>query len=50
MTDSTIPDTIERTTDLPHPVERVWAALTDPAEFGRWFSQGRRGSCGPARR
>ena len=39
MTNSTIPDTIERTTDLPHPVERVWAALTDPAEFGRWFSQ-----------
>ena len=39
MTDTTIPDTIERTADLPHPVERVWAALTDPAEFGRWFSQ-----------
>jgi uncharacterized protein YndB with AHSA1/START domain len=39
MTETTIPDTIERTTELPHPVERVWAALTDPAEFGRWFSQ-----------
>ena len=39
MTNTTIPDTIERTTELPHPVERVWAALTDPAEFGRWFSQ-----------
>jgi uncharacterized protein YndB with AHSA1/START domain len=39
MTNATIPDTIERTTDLPHPVDRVWAALTDPAEFGRWFSQ-----------
>jgi uncharacterized protein YndB with AHSA1/START domain len=39
MTETTIPDTIERTTVLPHPVERVWAALTDPAEFGRWFSQ-----------
>jgi uncharacterized protein YndB with AHSA1/START domain len=36
---TTIPDTIERTTDLPQPVDRVWAALTDPAEFGRWFSQ-----------
>jgi len=39
MTNATIPDTIERSTDLPHPVEKVWAALTDPAEFGRWFSQ-----------
>ena len=38
MTNATIPDTIERTTELPHPVDRVWAALTDPAEFGRWFS------------
>lgn len=38
MTSSTIPDTIERTQELPHPVERVWAALTDPAEFGRWFA------------
>lgn len=34
-----IPDTIERTADLPHPVERVWAALTDPAVFGTWFAQ-----------
>jgi uncharacterized protein YndB with AHSA1/START domain len=39
MTNATIPDTIERTTELPQPVNRVWAALTDPAEFGRWFSQ-----------
>ncbi len=39
MTDTTIPDTIERTAELPHPVERVWAALTDPAIFGRWFAQ-----------
>jgi uncharacterized protein YndB with AHSA1/START domain len=39
MTNATIPDTIERTTDLPHPIERVWAAITDPSEFGRWFSQ-----------
>ena len=38
MTSHTIPDTIERTTELPHPVERVWAALTDPALFGSWFS------------
>jgi uncharacterized protein YndB with AHSA1/START domain len=39
MTNTTIPDTIERTTRLPHPIDRVWAALTDPAEFGRWFSE-----------
>ena len=39
MTNATIPDTIERATDLPQDVDRVWAALTDPAEFGRWFSQ-----------
>lgn len=37
MIDTTTPDTIERTTVLPHPLERVWAALTDPAEFSRWF-------------
>jgi uncharacterized protein YndB with AHSA1/START domain len=39
MTHTTIPDTIERTATLPHPVERVWAALTSPAEFGRWFCE-----------
>lgn len=39
MATGTVPDTIERTTDLPHPVERVWRALTDPTEFGRWFSE-----------
>ena len=39
MTNATVPDTIERSVELPHPVERVWAALTDPTEFGRWFSQ-----------
>jgi len=39
MTNTTVPDTIERTTDLAHPVDAVWAALTDPAQFGRWFSQ-----------
>ena len=39
MTNTTTPDTIERTTVLAHPVDRVWAALTDPAEFGRWFCQ-----------
>lgn len=39
MTNTAIPDTIERTTELPHPVGRVWAALTDPAQFSRWFSE-----------
>ena len=38
MTRHDIPDTIERTTELPHPVERVWAALTDPQQFGSWFA------------
>lgn len=22
---------------LPHPIERVWAAITDPAERGQWM-------------
>ena len=30
-------DRIEKTIDLNAPVERVWRALTDPAEFGEWF-------------
>jgi uncharacterized protein YndB with AHSA1/START domain len=30
-------DAIERTVELPHPVERVWRAISDPAEIGRWF-------------
>jgi uncharacterized protein YndB with AHSA1/START domain len=30
-------DRIEKTIDLKAPVERVWRALTDPAEFGAWF-------------
>ncbi len=30
-------DRIEKTMDLNAPVERVWRALTDPAEFGAWF-------------
>jgi len=28
---------IEKTTDIAAPVERVWRALTDHVEFGRWF-------------
>ncbi|MHB8528284.1 MAG: SRPBCC family protein [Caulobacteraceae bacterium] len=32
-----MPDRIEKTIDLGAPVERVWRALTDSAEFGQWF-------------
>lgn len=39
MTNPQIADTIERTTELPHSIDRVWAALTDPAEVRRWFSR-----------
>jgi uncharacterized protein YndB with AHSA1/START domain len=30
-------DRIERRTELHHPPARVWRALTDAEEFGRWF-------------
>ena len=30
-------DTIEQSIDLKAPIERVWRALTDHAEFGQWF-------------
>jgi uncharacterized protein YndB with AHSA1/START domain len=30
-------DKIEKSTDLNAPGARVWKALTDHAEFGRWF-------------
>ena len=29
--------TIEFVRNLPHPPERVWTAVTDPAELGVWF-------------
>ena len=32
-----MPDRIEKSTELKAPVERVWRALTDHAEFGAWF-------------
>ena len=35
--DTMSPDTIERDLFLAQPVERVWAALTDPSELTRWF-------------
>jgi uncharacterized protein YndB with AHSA1/START domain len=25
---------------LPHPIEKVWAALTDPAQFAQWLASG----------
>jgi uncharacterized protein YndB with AHSA1/START domain len=37
MTNATIPDTIERELVLPYPIERVWTAITDPAELAKWF-------------
>ncbi len=33
----TFPDRIERTLDLPHPPEKVWAALTTAEGLGTWF-------------
>ena len=32
---------------LPHPVEKVWRALTDPAELAHWFPQDVDGSFTP---
>lgn len=32
-----MPDTIEKSLYLNAPPERVWRALSDAAEFGRWF-------------
>jgi uncharacterized protein YndB with AHSA1/START domain len=33
--------TIEYVRTYPHPVERVWRAITDPKEFGVWFIRGK---------
>jgi uncharacterized protein YndB with AHSA1/START domain len=33
--------TIEYTRVYPHPIERVWRAITDPAEFRAWFIPGK---------
>jgi uncharacterized protein YndB with AHSA1/START domain len=35
----TFPDRIERTIQLAHPPERVWAALTTAEGLGTWFGQ-----------
>ena len=32
--------TIEYVRTYPHPIERVWRAITDPKEFGVWFIRG----------
>ena len=32
--------TIEYVRTYPHPIERVWRAITDPAEFRAWFIPG----------
>lgn len=32
--------TIEYLRTYPHPIERVWRAITDPKEFGQWFIRG----------
>jgi uncharacterized protein YndB with AHSA1/START domain len=34
-------NTAENVCFYPHPVERVWRAITDPAEFAVWFIPGR---------
>jgi len=31
--------TVEYTRTYPHPIERVWRAITDPAEMSVWFSR-----------
>ena len=31
--------TVEYTRTYPHPIERVWKAITDPAEMSIWFSR-----------
>lgn len=38
MTNQTLmTDQINKTIELKAPIERVWAALTEPARFGAWF-------------
>jgi uncharacterized protein YndB with AHSA1/START domain len=33
--------TMEFVRVYPHPIERVWRAIIEPAEFGQWFIKGR---------
>lgn len=37
---NTVPDRIERSVVIAAPIERVFKAISDPAEFGTWFSNG----------
>ncbi len=30
-------DALEKTVELPHPIDRVWRAITEPAELAQWF-------------
>ena len=39
MTTTTVPDRIERELLLSHPIEKVWAAITEPAQLVQWFGQ-----------
>ncbi|HEY1698065.1 MAG TPA: SRPBCC family protein [Polyangiaceae bacterium] len=34
---TTVPDRIEKKVTLKAPIERVWRAVSDATEFGRWF-------------
>jgi len=36
----TVPDRIERSVVIAAPIERVFKAISDPAEFGTWFCNG----------
>jgi uncharacterized protein YndB with AHSA1/START domain len=38
--DMAFPDRIERTIDLTHPPEKVWAAITTAEGLGTWFGNG----------
>lgn len=44
-----IPNTITRTLDLPHPQEKVWAALTTPEGLSSWFGSHADGEVAPGK-
>jgi uncharacterized protein YndB with AHSA1/START domain len=44
MTDATSTDSIERSILINAPRARIWAALSDPAQFGQWFGARLEGS------
>jgi uncharacterized protein YndB with AHSA1/START domain len=49
-TKSTVTDRIEKQRILRAPRSRVWRALSDPAEFGRWFGCRMEGAFTPGAR